>query len=84
VWLIGGGWIPARSTDPEPEMTSHESACIRNASDRDAEVGITIYFSDRSRLGHTGSRSRRGALFISDSTISITPSRSRSRPTSVR
>src|SRR5689334_6134396 len=50
-WVIGDGWIPARSTGPEPEMTSHESACMLNASDRDARVEITLYFSDRDPVG---------------------------------
>ncbi len=51
IWVIGDGWIPSRSTGPEPEMTSHESACILNASDRDAHVNITLYFSDREPVG---------------------------------
>jgi hypothetical protein len=50
-WVIGDGWIPARSTGPEPEMTSHESACILNASDRDAHTEITLYFTDREPVG---------------------------------
>ena len=32
-------------------MTSHETACLLNASDRDAHVEITIYFSDRDPVG---------------------------------
>jgi hypothetical protein len=32
-------------------MTSHETACILNAGDRDAHVDITIYFSDREPAG---------------------------------
>lgn len=51
VWVIGDGWIPPRSTGPEPEMTSHESACILNASGRDAHVRLTVYFSDREPVG---------------------------------
>jgi hypothetical protein len=50
-WVIGDGWIPGRSTGPEPEMTSHESACMLNASERDAHVEITLYFSDRDPVG---------------------------------
>jgi hypothetical protein len=50
-WVIADGWIPGRSTGPEPEMTSHESACMLNASDRDAHVLITLYFSDREPVG---------------------------------
>lgn len=32
-------------------MTSHETACLLNASDKDAHVRITIYFSDREPSG---------------------------------
>lgn len=50
-WVLADGWIPPRSTGPEPEMTSHESACMLNTSDRDAHVQITLYFSDREPVG---------------------------------
>jgi hypothetical protein len=32
-------------------MTSHETACLLNASDQDARVTITIFFSDREPAG---------------------------------
>lgn len=32
-------------------MTSHETVCMLNASDRDANVEITIYYSDREPVG---------------------------------
>lgn len=51
VWAIAEGWIPSKSNGPEPQMTSHETACILNAGDRDANVEITIYFSDREPVG---------------------------------
>jgi hypothetical protein len=47
LWAIAEGYIPAGSTGPEPQMTSHETACILNAGDRPANVEITIYYSDR-------------------------------------
>lgn len=50
-WAIPEGFIPGRSSGPEPEMTSHETACLLNVSDRDANVEITIYFSDREPAG---------------------------------
>ena len=50
-WAIAEGWIPEGSTGPEPEMLSHETACILNAGDRDAHVEITLYFSDREPVG---------------------------------
>ena len=50
-WVIAEGYIPPYSHGPEPEMTSHETACILNASDRDADVAITIFYSDREPVG---------------------------------
>jgi hypothetical protein len=32
-------------------MTSHETACILNAGDRDAHVTITVFFADRDPAG---------------------------------
>ena len=51
LWAIAEGYIPGDSTGPEPEMTSHETACLLNATDRDADVRITLYFSDREPVG---------------------------------
>jgi hypothetical protein len=50
-WAIAEGYIPGDSTGPEPEMTSHETLCFLNSGDRDAEVEITLYFSDREPVG---------------------------------
>ena len=50
-WAIAEGYIPGDSTGPEPEMLSHETACLLNVSDDDAEVRITLYFSDRDPVG---------------------------------
>jgi hypothetical protein len=51
VWAIPEGYIPSESHGPAPQMTSHETACILNASDQDANVAIRIYFSDREPVG---------------------------------
>ena len=50
-WAIAEGYIPAWSNGPEPEFTSHETACILNTNDTEAHVEITIYFSDRDPVG---------------------------------
>ncbi len=50
-WAIAEGYIPGASTGPEPQMTSHETACLLNASDREARVEITVIFSDRDPVG---------------------------------
>lgn len=50
-WAIAEGYIPSESHGPAPQMVSHETACILNATHRDAQVRITIYFSDREPVG---------------------------------
>ena len=50
-WAIAEGYIPGWSNGPEPQFTSHETACLLNASDGEAHVEITIYFSDREPAG---------------------------------
>ena len=50
-WAIAEGYIPGWSSGPEPQMTSHETACLLNATDRDAHVRITIFFEDREPAG---------------------------------
>lgn len=50
-WAIAEGYIPGWSHGPEPEMTSHETACILNATNQDAHVEIRIYFADREPAG---------------------------------
>ena len=50
-WAIAEGYIPGWSHGPEPQMTSHETACLLNAGDRDAHVRITVFFADREPAG---------------------------------
>ncbi len=50
-WAIAEGYIPGWSHGPEPQFTSHETACLLNVSDSDAHVEITIFFSDREPAG---------------------------------
>lgn len=50
-WAIAEGYIPAASTGDSREMTSHETACILNASDREAKITVTVYFTDREPAG---------------------------------
>lgn len=51
VWAIAEGYIPSWSHGPEPQFTSHETACILNAGDKEAEIEIMIYYSDREPVG---------------------------------
>ena len=50
-WAIPEGFIPGSSHGPQPQMLSHETACILNASDHEANVTIMIYFRDREPAG---------------------------------
>ncbi len=50
-WAIAEGWIPPSSHGPAPALTSHETACLLNAGDRDAHVAITLFFRDRDPAG---------------------------------
>jgi hypothetical protein len=50
-WAIAEGYIPGWSHGPEPQFTSHETVCLLNASDEDAHVSITVYFTDREPSG---------------------------------
>jgi hypothetical protein len=50
-WAIAEGYIPAESHGPEPQFTSHETVCILNTSDSDAQITITIFYSDREPVG---------------------------------
>ncbi|NKE70780.1 sensory rhodopsin transducer [Candidatus Manganitrophus noduliformans] len=50
-WAIAEGYIPGWSHGPEPQFTSHETACILNTADQEAHVEITIYYADREPVG---------------------------------
>lgn len=50
-WAIAEGYIPGWSHGPAPEMESHETVCILNAGDEDAQVRITVFFEDREPAG---------------------------------
>jgi len=51
VWAIAEGYIPPGSTGAGRELESHETVCILNCGDQDAEVEITVYFADRQPAG---------------------------------
>ncbi len=50
-WAIAEGYIPSESAFSDRALISHETACILNAGDRDAQVMITIFFADREPAG---------------------------------
>jgi hypothetical protein len=50
-WAIPEGYLPGWSHGKQPEMASHETACLLNAGDADAQVSIIVYFADREPAG---------------------------------
>jgi hypothetical protein len=50
-WAIAEGYIPSESSFSSRALISHETACILNASDREAHVTITVFFKDREPIG---------------------------------
>jgi hypothetical protein len=50
-WAIAEGYIPSEGLEGDRALISHETACLLNAQDRDAQVNITIYFTDREPAG---------------------------------
>lgn len=50
-WAIAEGYIPGQSTGEGRGLESHETVCILNAADRDAQVSVMIYFADRDPVG---------------------------------
>jgi hypothetical protein len=51
IWAIAEGYIPSTSNGPEPQMLSHETACILNAGNIEAKISLTIYFADKDPVG---------------------------------
>jgi len=47
VWLIPDGYWPSVSNGLYP---SHESICVLNTGNVDAEMDITLYFEDRAKM----------------------------------
>jgi hypothetical protein len=50
-WAIAEGYIPSQSSYSDRALVSHETACILNAGDRDAQIAITIFFANREPVG---------------------------------
>src|SRR4051812_33691952 len=50
-WAIAEGYLPGWSHGPEPQMKSHETACLLNTTEHEAQVRITVYFSNRDPSG---------------------------------
>jgi hypothetical protein len=46
-WVIAERYIPSQGSFSGRALASHETACIPNAGDREAHIGITVFFADR-------------------------------------
>lgn len=51
VWVIADGYIPPTSSDQSRELISHDAMCILNCGDQDANIALTIYFSNKEPVG---------------------------------
>lgn len=51
IWAIAEGYIPSKSTGEGRAFVSHETACILNASDKQANIELTIFYADREPVG---------------------------------
>lgn len=51
LWAIPEGYIPETNKEASSEIICLEIACIVNTGDREANIEITIYFSDREPTG---------------------------------
>ena len=52
VWAIAEGWIPSGGFTDRALMP-HETACILNAGERDAQIELTVFFADREPVRYT-------------------------------
>lgn len=61
VWVLPGGHVPFPAHGPEPAFTGFDQLCVLNATDRDAEVGLDVYYEDAEPVGpyHLGVGARR-------------------------
>ena len=51
LWAIPEGYIPSGSVSDAHDLISHEAACLLNAGNKDAQVRITLFFTDREPVG---------------------------------
>ncbi len=51
IWAIPEGYIPSDSAEKSRAMISHETACILNTTSSDADIRITLFFTDRDPIG---------------------------------
>ena len=50
-WAIPGGNVPVKSNGHEPELTSFDQLSILNTNSSNAQISLTIYFSETETYG---------------------------------
>lgn len=50
-WAIPEGYIPSGSVSQDHALVSHEACCLLNAGAEEADIEITLYFTDRAPVG---------------------------------
>lgn len=50
-WAIPEGYIPSGSVSQDHALVSHEACCLLNTGAKDADIEITLYFTDRAPVG---------------------------------
>ena len=50
-WAIAEGYIPSGSVSQDHALVSHEAVCLLNAGERDAEIDLMLFFTDRDPVG---------------------------------
>jgi hypothetical protein len=51
-WVIPEGFIPGRSmVNADRPLLSHEAFCVLNTGDVDAQIAVTLFFTDREPVG---------------------------------
>lgn len=51
-WVIPEGFIPGRSmANADRALLSHEAFCVLNTGDADANLEVTLFFTDREPVG---------------------------------
>jgi hypothetical protein len=50
-WAIAEGYIPSGSVSQDHALVSHEAVCLLNAGSKDADIAITMFFTDRDPVG---------------------------------
>jgi hypothetical protein len=53
-WAIAEGYLPSGSVSQDHALVSHEAVCLINGGAKDADITITLFFTDRDPVGPYG------------------------------